>query len=64
MKTHLIVIALNIIFDMVYAGFVTVAAMHFEKPYILMWYLLLLFTGYHIKSYQKTSKGEGDHHEH
>ena len=40
----------NAVIDCVYAACVTVAAMHFEKPSVLWWYVLLLGMGMNFKS--------------
>lgn len=48
----------NIIIEAVYIVSVTAAAIHFEKPSLLWWYVLLCFMGYSLKYHQKD--GESD----
>jgi hypothetical protein len=59
-KTHIIVMVLNLVFDAVYVGFVTAAAMHFDKPSVLFWYLMVLVTGYNIKAEREETKKENN----
>lgn len=49
MGVYIITMIGNIIIESVYAICVTVAAIHFDKPAILLWYLLLLCMGYSVK---------------
>lgn len=43
-------VLLNIIFDVVYVTCVTTASIHFENYNLMWWYLLVLFTGFSIKT--------------
>lgn len=42
-------LALQVALDVAYIICVTKAAIYFNNPRILFWYLLVLFTGYSIK---------------
>lgn len=44
------ILALLVLLDSVYIVCVTKAAIYFNNPKILFWYLLILFIGYSVKS--------------
>ena len=46
----MMVILINVLFDMVYVMCVTYVTIHFNNPALLWWYLLVLCTGYSFKS--------------
>lgn len=54
-RTIVLTVICNIIIDLAYTVCVTVAAIHFDKPSILWWYVLLLCIGYRVKT-----GGKGD----
>ena len=52
------IVLFNLIFDAVYVACVTMASIHFENYNLLWWYLLVLFTGYSVKSRKGDNNGE------
>ena len=46
----------NVLIKGIYAICVTVAAISFDKPAILWWYLLLLLVGYELSSEHKNKE--------
>ncbi len=52
----------NVVIDALFAALVIIAAIHFEKPSLLGWWILLPFLGHRYSSENTSEKG-GDHDE-
>lgn len=49
-------IAITIMLQSVYVACVTIAAMHFDNPKLLWWYVLVLLLGYSYETKREASK--------
>lgn len=50
----------NIVIKTVFIISITAAAIHFEKPSLLWWYVLAAFSGYSIETEKDTSDEKSD----
>lgn len=52
MKSAIWVMLCNALIEVTFIVCVTLAAIHFEKPSMCWWYVLVLFLGYSVKTKQ------------